>query len=65
MCAAASSCSARMMTPRRSVTDRLEVYHRETEPLKGFYEARGILKTVENQPSVEETSRAILHALGR
>ena len=61
MCAAASSCSARMMTP---VRDRLEVYHRETEPLKGFYEARGILKTVEDQSTVDGTTQAILRALG-
>ena len=33
--------------------------------LKDFYAQRGLLKPVENQPSVEETSRAILHALGR
>ena len=32
---------------------------------KDFYAQRGLLKPVENQPSVEETSRAILHALGR
>ena len=48
-----------------TVLDRLSVYHRETEPLKGFYEARGILKTVEDRPTVDETSRAILAALGR
>ena len=48
-----------------TVLARLEVYHKETEPLKGFYAERGLLRSVENQPSVEETSRAILHALGR
>ena len=47
-----------------TVRDRLEVYHRETEPLKGFYEARGILKTVEDQPTVAGTTQAILRALG-
>ena len=47
-----------------TVLDRLAVYHKETEPLKGFYEARGILKPVEDQPLVEQTSRAILAALG-
>ncbi len=46
-----------------TVRDRLEVYHKETEPLKGFYEARGILKTVEDQPTVEGTTQAILSAL--
>ena len=48
-----------------TVRDRLAVYHKETEPLKGFYEARGILKTVEDQPSVEATTQAILAVLGR
>ena len=35
-----------------------------TEPLKGFYEARGILKTVEDQSTVDGTTQAILRALG-
>ena len=48
-----------------TVKARLEVYHKETEPLKDFYAQRGLLKSVENQPSVEATSQVILHALGR
>ena len=48
-----------------TVKARLEVYHKETEPLKAFYAQRGLLKPVENQPSVAETSQAILRALGR
>ena len=48
-----------------TVKARLEVYHRETEPLKAFYAQRGLLKSVVNQPSVAETSQVILHALGR
>ena len=48
-----------------TVKARLEVYHRETEPLKDFYAQRGLLKPVENQPTVAETSQAILRALGR
>ena len=47
-----------------TVRDRLAVYHKETEPLKGFYEARGVLKTVEDQPTVEGTTREILRVLG-
>ena len=47
-----------------TVRDRLAVYHKETEPLKGFYEARGILKTVDDYPTVEETTQAILKVLG-
>ena len=48
-----------------TVRARLEVYHKETEPLKDFYARRGLLKPVENQPTLAETSQAILRALGR
>jgi len=48
-----------------TVKHRLEVYHKETEPLKDFYAKRGLLKSVENQPTVDGTLQAILHALGR
>ena len=48
-----------------TVKARLEVYHKETEPLKAFYAQRGLLKSVENQATVAETSQVILHALGR
>ena len=46
------------------VRDRLKVYHKETAPLKDFYAARNLLKTVENQHTVAETTTAILKALG-
>ena len=48
-----------------TVRSRLEVYHKETEPLKDFYAQRGILKIVENQPTIEENTQAILRVLGR
>jgi adenylate kinase len=47
-----------------TVKHRLEVYHAETEPLKDFYAARGILKPVDNQPTIEATSKAVMEALG-
>ena len=47
-----------------TVKARLETYHRETEPLKAFYEAREKLVCVDNQPSIEETTAAIRSALG-
>ena len=47
-----------------TVKNRLEEYHITTEPLKGFYEARGLLKTVDDQPTVEATTQAILSVLG-
>ena len=46
-----------------TVRARLATYHEETEPLKAFYEARGKLVTVDNQPTIEETTAAIRKAL--
>ena len=63
------SCGGKLVERKddapETVKDRLEVYHKETEPLKDFYAQRGLLKSVENQPSVEATTAAILKALGR
>ena len=63
------SCGGKLVQRKddapETVKDRLEVYHKETEPLKDFYAQRGLLKSVENQPSVEATTAAILKALGR
>jgi adenylate kinase len=42
-----------------TVKARLEVYHRETEPLKAFYTERGILKAVENQPSWKKPQKPL------
>lgn len=47
-----------------TVKARLDTYHRETEPLKAFYAERGKLKTVENQPTISETTAEIKKALG-
>ena len=47
-----------------TVKDRLAVFHKETEPLKEFYSARGKLTMVDNQPSVEATTVVIFRALG-
>lgn len=46
------------------VRERLAVYHAETEPLKAFYEQRGKLLPVDNQPTVAATSAEIFKALG-
>lgn len=46
-----------------TVKARLDTFHRETEPLKAFYAARGKLVCVDNQPSIEETTAAIRSAL--
>ena len=46
------------------VKARLVTYHRETEPLKDFYARLGKLKTVDNQPSIAQTSEEIFRVLG-
>lgn len=48
----------------KTVKARLVTYHRETEPLKDFYAKRGVLKTVDNRPSIEATTQAICETLG-
>lgn len=47
-----------------TVRHRLAVYHAETEPLKGYYEGKGNLSPVANRATIEETSQAIMEALG-
>ena len=47
-----------------TVKARLVTYHAETEPLKAFYAERGKLRSVENQPTIEETTAEIRKALG-
>ncbi|MCD8353363.1 MAG: adenylate kinase [Clostridiales bacterium] len=47
-----------------TVKARLVTYHEQTEPLKGFYEARGLLKLVPNQGGIEATNAAIMKVLG-
>jgi len=48
----------------QTVRARLAQYHAKTEPLKGFYEARGKLRLVAGREKVEDTTRATLEALG-
>ena len=46
-----------------TVRHRLEVYHQETEPLKDYYQAKGILVPVDNQDTIEGTTQVIVEAL--
>lgn len=46
-----------------TVRHRLEVYHRETEPLKDYYQGKGILVPVDNQDTIEGTTQVIMEAL--
>lgn len=47
-----------------TVLSRLKTYHESTEPLKGFYEERGKLKLIANQPTIEATTALIYKELG-
>lgn len=47
-----------------TVVSRLSIYHGQTEPLKKFYEERGILKVVPFCPNIEATTQAIADILG-
>lgn len=47
------------------VLSRLAVYHRTTEPLKDFYLAKGILKIVDGDGEVEQTSARTVEAIGK
>ena len=46
------------------VLNRLKTYHEKTEPLKEFYSERGILKLVDGNGSVEQTSLRTNEAIG-
>ena len=43
--------------------ERLRVYHEQTEPLKDYYQNKGTLRSVDNQPTIEATTAVILEAL--
>ena len=46
-----------------TVKARLVTYHQETEPLKDFYAERGVLKGIQNQPTIEATNTVIMEVL--
>jgi adenylate kinase len=46
-----------------SITNRLEVYRRQTEPLIAFYRGKGLLKDIDSSMSPEDTLRQIRQVL--
>lgn len=46
-----------------TVRHRLEVYHRDTEPLEAFYRERALIRTVDAVGDVEEITRRAVAAL--
>lgn len=47
-----------------TVKARLDVYHKETEPLKDFYSKKGKLKAVNSESTVDEMTKSAVKALG-
>jgi len=47
-----------------SILHRLEVYHKHTEPLKDYYDERGILVSVDANRSIPEVTEDVLRAVG-
>ena len=46
------------------VRHRLETYHEQTEPLKGYYDAQGKLKSIDGTKGIHETEKFAVEALG-
>ena len=46
-----------------TVKDRLVVYHRETEPLVAFYEAKGLLRRIDGDQGPERNAAAFREAM--
>lgn len=46
-----------------TVLDRLDIYHKQTEPLKDYYANKGKLRTVEGQANIEDTTALVLGVL--
>ena len=47
-----------------TVKNRLDVYHKQTQPLIDFYEAKGILKSVDGTVPMKDVFAAITEILG-
>ncbi len=46
-----------------TIAERLKVYHEQTEPLKDYYAAKGILRVVIGQEKVEDTTELTRRAI--
>ena len=46
-----------------TVKNRLETFHAQTEPLKAFYDAKGLLKCVNGEAGVDETTALVFKIL--
>ncbi len=48
-----------------AIRNRLEVYHRQTEPLVAFYDQRGMLERIDASGEVEQVYRSVKEAVSR
>lgn len=62
------SCGGKLVIRKddapETVKERLRVFHEQTEPIKGFYEARGKLKLVRGDQPIADATAEIMAALG-
>lgn len=47
-----------------TIQNRLNIYHELTEPIKDFYQAKGILAVAQGEEELEDTTANVLKALG-
>lgn len=62
-CACGEELTIRSDDKPEVVKSRLETYHEQTEPLKDFYSAKGVLKIVYGQEKLEDTTALTKAAL--
>ena len=48
-----------------AISQRLQIYHQQTEPLFAAYRAQGVLYAVDGAPSIEEVSQQIVQVIDR
>lgn len=47
-----------------TVRARLVTYHEQTEPVKGYYQSKGLLRSIDGTKSIEKTTELAFAALG-
>lgn len=63
LCACGEKLTIRADDDPEVVKSRLVIYHEQTEPLKDFYQAKGLLKLVYGQDKLEDTTALTCKAL--
>lgn len=48
----------------QTIENRLNIYHEQTEPIKEFYEAKGILAVAKGEEELKDTTSNVMKALG-